>query len=51
VVRYANEHAPGVVDPQYVPYWVIYYQRGRGPIMFDRVNIGGGTPERRVVSN
>lgn len=51
VVRYAYEKQVELPDTQSVPYWVVYYQRGRGPIMFDRVNIGGGMPERREVSN
>jgi hypothetical protein len=49
-VRYSHELPGEMLDTKNVPYWVIYYQRGRGPIMFDRVSINGAL-ERRVVSN
>ncbi len=47
-IRYANEVPPSyTVDSLNCPYWVIYYARGRGPIMFDKVQ--GSSFERRAL--
>lgn len=47
-IRYAHEFPDLTVDSVNVPYWVIFYARGRGPIMFDKV--GPSTPfERRAI--
>ena len=52
VIRYAQESGPQfAVDSLGAPYWVIYYARGRGPIMFDKVNTPSNSPpfERRAI--
>jgi len=37
-VRYAHEKLDLTVDSTDVPYWVVFYARGRGPVMFDKVD-------------
>ncbi|HET6400655.1 MAG TPA: hypothetical protein VFH95_04570 [Candidatus Kapabacteria bacterium] len=46
VIRYAHELADFSADST-KPYWVIFYARGRGPIMFDKVK--GTLFERRAI--
>ena len=53
MVRYAYEKVGSVPESALVPYWVIYYQKGSGPIMFEKVRTVGGIEnviERRTVN-
>jgi len=45
-IRYAHEKPDFSVDST-KPYWVIFYARGRGPIMFDKVE--NSALERRAI--
>ncbi len=45
-IRYAHENSDFTVDATTVPYWVVFYARGRGPVMFDKVD-GTSLSERR----
>jgi len=45
VVRYAHELLGGAPDSDAVPYWVVYYQRSAGPIMFDKVKMIGNAEQ------
>jgi len=46
-IRYAHELPGFSADSINIPYWVIFYERGRGPIMFDKVE--GSKFERRAI--
>ena len=48
VIRYAHELSGSVADANHVPYWVIYYERGVGPIMFDKVGLSGQFIRREI---
>lgn len=51
-IRYAHEFPNRSADSTDLPYWVIFYARGRGPVMFDRVYYGPSsktTFERRAL--
>lgn len=48
-IRYAFEHPDLSADSIYVPYWVIFYARGHGPVMFDRVYTSSKPFERRAL--
>ncbi len=48
VIRYAHELPNGQADTVHVPYWMIYYQRGVGPIMFDKVGVGTAFARREL---
>ncbi len=45
-IRYAHENPDFSADTT-KPYWVIFYERGRGPIMFDKIE--GSILERRAI--
>ena len=42
MVRYAHENPGGSPNGALVPYWMIYYQKGAGPIMFEKIGTAGG---------
>jgi hypothetical protein len=45
VIRYAHELPSGEAESGAVPFWVVYYQRGVGPIMFDKVRTTSGVQQ------
>lgn len=45
VVRYAHELAGAIPQSDAIPYWVVYYAKGTGPVMFDKQE--GGKLTRR----
>ncbi|MDP4200736.1 MAG: hypothetical protein Q8922_09500 [Bacteroidota bacterium] len=47
VVRYARELQDGSAQSDTIPYWIVYYHKGLGPIMFDKEE--GGTLTRRQI--
>ena len=42
MVRYAHENIGGLAESSLIPYWVIYYQKGIGPVMFEKIRTVGG---------
>ena len=54
MIRYAYEKANDIPESRLLPYWVIYYQKGVGPIMFEKVRTVGGIEnviERRAIKS
>ncbi len=51
MVRYSFEHPGELPESNTIPYWIIYYAKNVGPVMFDKVS-GAGTAvtvERREI--
>jgi hypothetical protein len=50
MVRYAHENSGGTPEQTVIPYWMVYYQKGVGPIMFEKIT-NSGVIERRAVAS
>ncbi|GEM_PF-5173785 len=49
VMRYAHELAGFSADSINAPYWVVFYERGLGPVIFDRMRKGEALLRRKYL--